>query len=83
MSQAQLGRIERGELSDLTLEQVCCAGLAVGLRLGARLYPDGDPVRDDAQLRLLERFRSLCPPGAAWATEVPLPIAGDRRAWEH
>lgn len=82
MSRAQLGRIERAELSDLALEQVCCAGLAVGLRLGARLYPDGYAVRDDAQLRLLERFRLILPPGTAWATEVPLPIPGDRRAWD-
>lgn len=82
MSRAQLGRIERAELSDLALEQVCCAGLAVGLRLGARLYPDGDAVRDAAQLRLLERFRMILPPVVAWATEVPLPIPGDRRAWD-
>jgi transcriptional regulator with XRE-family HTH domain len=82
ISRAQLGRIERAELSDLGLDQICCAGLAVGLRLGARLYPDGDAVRDEAQLRLLERFRMTLPPGASWATEVPLPIPGDRRAWD-
>ena len=82
MSRAQLGRIERGELSDLAIDQIYCAGLAVGLRLGARLYPDGDAVRDDAQLRLLERFRMILPPVTSWATEVPLPIPGDRRAWD-
>lgn len=82
ISRAQVGRIERAELSELALEQICCAGLAVGLRLGARLYPDGDAVRDEAQLRLLERFRMTLPPGTAWATEVPFPLPGDRRAWD-
>ena len=46
MSHAQFGRIERGALEQLTVEQACRAGMAVGLRLNARLYPDGDPVRD-------------------------------------
>jgi transcriptional regulator with XRE-family HTH domain len=82
MSHAQFGRIERGELADLTVDQACRAGLAVGLRLGARLYPDGDPVRDRAQLALLERFRRHLPAHAVWHTEVPLPIPGDRRAWD-
>jgi transcriptional regulator with XRE-family HTH domain len=82
MSHAQFGRIERGELEVLSFDQACRAGLAVGLRLGARLYPDGDPVRDRAQLALLERFRRRLPPDARWRTEVPLPITGDRRAWD-
>jgi transcriptional regulator with XRE-family HTH domain len=82
MSHAQVGRIERGVNRDLTIDQVARAGMAVGLRLGARLYPDGDPVRDRAQLALLERFRARLPPTAIWTTEVPLPIPGDRRAWD-
>jgi hypothetical protein len=82
MSHTQLGRMERGQIPGLTIEQVCRAGLAVGLRLGARLYPDGDAVRDTGQLRLLERFRLRLPAGATWRTEVPMPIGGDRRAWD-
>ncbi len=82
MSHTQLGRMERGQIPQLTIDQVCRAGFAVGLRLGARLYPDGDPVRDRAQLRLLERFCRRLPVGATWRTEVPMPIAGDRRAWD-
>jgi transcriptional regulator with XRE-family HTH domain len=82
MSHAQFGRIERGELEDLTVAQACRAGLAVGLRLGSKYYPDGDPVRDRAQLALLERFRQRLPADAGWWTEVPLPIPGDRRAWD-
>ena len=82
MSHAQFGRIERGEIRQLTVDQLSRACAAVGLRLVVRAYPDGDPVRDAAQLALLERFRSCLPAGTRWRTEVPLPIAGDRRAWD-
>ncbi len=82
MSHAQFGRIERGVLRGLTLDQACRAAAAVGLRLTARAWPDGDPVRDAAQLRLLRRFQERLPPGATWLTEVPLPLPGDRRAWD-
>src|SRR3954471_2109999 len=77
MSHAQFGRIERGELEELTIEQACRAGRAVGLERGATLHPDRDPARDHAQLKLIERFRARLPAGARWDTEVPLPIPGD------
>lgn len=82
MSHAQFGRIERAALADLTFDQAGRAAAAVGLRLHARTYPDGDAVRDAAQLALLERFRARLPPGTRWRTEVPLPLPGDRRAWD-
>jgi len=82
MSRAQYGRIERGEIAGISFVQASCAAAAVGLRLSLRTFPDGDPVRDVGQLRLLERFRALLPSGAAWRTEVPLPMPGDRRAWD-
>jgi len=82
MSHAQFGRVERASIPGLTLDQASRAAIAVGLRLSVRTYPDGDPVRDAAQLALLERFRARLPPGTAWATEVPMAIPGDRRAWD-
>jgi transcriptional regulator with XRE-family HTH domain len=82
MSRSQFGRVERGELRRLSFEQACRAAAAVGLDVSVRTFPDGDPVRDAGQLRLLERFRGLLPLGATWRTEVPLPIPGDRRAWD-
>lgn len=75
-------RIERAALEELSIDQAARAAAVVGLRLAARLYPDGDPVRDAAQLALLERFRQRLPPEARWDTEVPLPVTGDRRAWD-
>jgi hypothetical protein len=82
MSHAQWGRIERASLIDVAFGQASRAATAVGLRLDVRCYPDGDPVRDAGQLALLERFRRRLPPGTRWDTEVPLPIPGDRRAWD-
>lgn len=82
MSHAQFGRIERGVVGDLTVDQACRAAAAVGLRVTLRTWPDGDPVRDAGQLALLGRLRERLPPGATWQTEMPLPIPGDRRAWD-
>jgi transcriptional regulator with XRE-family HTH domain len=82
MSHTQFGRIERGELTGLTIDQAARAAAAIGLRLTLRTYPDGDPARDAAHLGLIERFRRRLPPGTVWRTEVPMPIPGDRRAWD-
>ena len=82
MSRSQYGRIERAEIAGLTFEQACRAAEAVGLRLGARLFPGDDPVRDTRQLRARDRLRGYLPPGAAWRTEVVFRIPGDRRAWD-
>lgn len=82
MSHAQLGRLERGVLKTISLDQLSRAAAALGLRVSVRLYPDGDPVRDAGQLAVLERFQGRLPSGVSWRTEVPLPIAGDRRAWD-
>jgi transcriptional regulator with XRE-family HTH domain len=82
MSRAQFGRIERADVRHLTIDQASRAAAAVGLGLVVKTYPDGDPARDAAQLALLERFRQRLPPTALWRTEVPMPIPGDRRAWD-
>ena len=54
----------------------------VGLDLGLRAFPAGDPIRDRAQLALLERLRGRLHPSLRWRTEVGLPIEGDLRAWD-
>lgn len=82
MSESTFGRIERSELPGVTVAQLATACAAVGLRFGARAYPDGDPIRDAGQARLLERFRAHLPDVVGWRTEVPLPISGDLRAWD-
>jgi hypothetical protein len=82
MSRAQFGRIERAEIRGLTIDQASRAAAAVGLRLVVKTYPDGDPARDAAHVALAERFRARLPRAATWRTEVPMPIPGDRRAWD-
>ena len=54
----------------------------LGHDLVIRTYPAGDPIRDRAQLALLERLRARLRPDLRWRTEVPLPIENDLRAWD-
>jgi transcriptional regulator with XRE-family HTH domain len=75
-------RIERallGESGALTIDLAARIAPVVGLQLAASLYPNGDSVRDQAQLRLLGRFRPRLHRSLSWRTEVPMPIAGDLR----
>lgn len=82
VSHAQFGRIERAELPNVSVEQLCLACAAVGLRFAGRAFPNGDPVRDRAQLALIARFRARLPPDLRVRAEVPLPIERDLRAWD-
>lgn len=82
MSHHQLGRIERGGLRSVSLDQLCRAGLAVGVRFSGKFYPAGDPFRDSPQLRTLERFVALLPALALVDREAVMPITGDLRAWD-
>jgi transcriptional regulator with XRE-family HTH domain len=82
MSGSQVGRFERGELQDVALDQLCRLSASVGLVPSLRLYPDGDPIRDVAQVRLLERLRARLQSSTRWRTEVPLHGRADRRAWD-
>jgi transcriptional regulator with XRE-family HTH domain len=81
-SHSKVSRFERGATltSDLPFVAAFCA--AVGLDLAIRTYPAGDPIRDRAQLALLERLRVRLHPTLRWRTEVPLPIENDLRAWD-
>jgi len=82
MSHAQLGRIERGELGHLTVDQLSLACAAVGLRLMVRGIPGPGTAIDAGQLALIGRLRRLLPPSVSVRVEVPIPIQGDRRAWD-
>lgn len=82
MSHSQVGRIERGQLFNGTVDQLAQLAVAVGLELSIRLFPGPDAIRDVAHVRLLERFRRVLHPSLTWRTEVPLPNAGDLRAWD-
>lgn len=53
-----------------------------GLELSARAYPTGAPLRDKAQLALLNRLRGQVAATFTWRTEVPVGAVGDLRAWD-
>jgi transcriptional regulator with XRE-family HTH domain len=76
------GRIESGATRTVDIRTLAAIAAAVGLELRVRAYPAGDAIRDAGQARLLERFRVRLSPSLRWSTEVPLPIAGDLRAWD-
>jgi transcriptional regulator with XRE-family HTH domain len=80
ISASRLERAERGDPGSLTIDLAARVAPAVGLQLAASLHPNGDSVRDRAQLALLARFRKRLHPSLAWRTEVPMPIPGDLRA---
>jgi hypothetical protein len=81
-SYQQLFRFEHGRLRRVMLEDVGAWFAVVGLDLVLKPYPAGDPIRDRAQLALLERMRKRLHPGLRWRTELALPIEGDLRAWD-
>ena len=81
-SRSYVGRLERNEIREPGLDSVASVAAALGLRLRLALYPEGEAIRDRVQLRLIEAFRARLHASVGWRTEVPLPIQGDRRAWD-
>lgn len=82
LSAAQISRIERGLVPSVPMAHLARLAALVGLELSARLHPDGEPLRDAAQVALLGRLRSHLDQRLGWHTEVPLNATGDRRAWD-
>ena len=82
MSHGHLARVERGLVPEVAAVRLFEVAAIVGLELSLRAYPAGDPLRDAAQVALLERLRSRLHPSLRWQTEIPLALPGDQRAWD-
>jgi transcriptional regulator with XRE-family HTH domain len=82
LSQSQQSRFERGVGAPPSIDRIARACAVVGLELSLRAYPGGPPLRDAAHVALLGRLRQVASPAFRWSNEVPLPIPGDRRAWD-
>ena len=82
VSQAQISLIERGDYPTVSILTLARLAAAVGLELSVKGFPAGQPIRDKAHVALLERFRRAVGAGWRMAAEVPLPIRGDKRAWD-
>jgi len=81
-SQTKVARIESGRLATVAVLDVARHAGAVGLKLHARMYPAGPPLRDRAQLALLDRFHRRVSSEWRVRLEAPLQIPGDQRAWD-
>ncbi|HEX8938865.1 MAG TPA: helix-turn-helix domain-containing protein [Candidatus Limnocylindrales bacterium] len=82
VSRNQVSLVERAAAREASLRSLMILAGVVGLELSVRAYPAGPPVRDAGQLALLGRLRARLPASARWSDEVPLPVEGDRRAWD-
>lgn len=82
ISNAEVSRIERARSPKVPLVTLARFAAVVGLDLVSKLYPGLGPLRDAPQLELLGDFRVVLHPSLGWAIEVPLPNAGDQRAWD-
>lgn len=81
-SAAWVSWTESGENESLSIVDASQMLACVGLDLSVRAYPAGRGVRDEAQLALIARLKSLVVSRWEWRTEVPIPRAGDPRAWD-
>ncbi len=82
VSGALVSRAERGLLRGVSLTLATTLFAVLGMRLSARPYPDGPPIRDVGHARLLSRFRAQLAPPLRLRTEVPLRVDQDLRAWD-
>lgn len=82
VSMMQVSRVERGLAPALSIVQSCRLAAVVGLELSLRAYPDGSPVHDARHLQLIAKAVATLKAEGRYAREVPLPIQGDRRAWD-
>ena len=82
ISPAEVSRIERGDAPNVRYIVVARLCGAVGLDLVLKAYQGGPSVRDASHVALLADFARLLHRSLRWDTEVPLPIAGDQRAWD-
>ena len=82
LSASVVSRIERGLVARVSVHDLARLHAVVGLELSLKSYPAGQPIRDVAHVALLEDLRNGLHKSLRWSIEVPLPIPGDRRAWD-
>ena len=82
LNQSRVSRTERVQRVSPRIDELAAHCAVLGLQLSLKAYPDGSPVRDIAQLRLIERFRPRVGVGFRWRREVLIGGAGDLRAWD-
>lgn len=81
-SHAQVSRIERGEVRGLSIIRAAELSAVLGMDLSVRTFPAGPPLRDAGHVALLARFDGFVSAPYRISREAPMPIPGDRRAWD-
>jgi transcriptional regulator with XRE-family HTH domain len=82
ISDSEASRVERGSAPRVPFLVIARLCGAVGLDLVSKTYRGSDGLRDAGHVALLSDFSGLLHPSLRWDLEVPLPIAGDQRAWD-
>jgi transcriptional regulator with XRE-family HTH domain len=82
VSHMTVSRIEAGRADGTTLDTLSRMFAVLGGKLSVKVYPDGDPVRDEAHLRTAARLRPHIGQPIGVRTEVSLAIPDDLRAWD-
>src|SRR5689334_882973 len=82
LSRSQYGRVERGDVPELSILVAARIAAVLGLDTSLRFHPVADPVRDAPQFGLLERLHGRLYRALEWSTEVPFARPGDLRAWD-
>lgn len=82
ISASQVRRIEQARIAGVSVRTMAILHAVLGLRLSVRGYPEGSPIRDAAQARLMARLRAELPDSVIFRTEVELGLPGDLRAWD-
>jgi transcriptional regulator with XRE-family HTH domain len=80
ISHTQVLRIEAGLAPHIDLDLLSRIASVLGAELTLGVHPVGPPIRDKAQVALLQRFAARLAAIITWRTEVPIPIAGDPRS---
>lgn len=82
LSQSQVSRTERHERPNVGVDELARHAAALGLRLGFTAFPEGSPVHDAAQLRVIGDLRKQVGEPFRFRTEVLIGGPGDYRAWD-
>ena len=80
LSQSKISRTERAQRVPARVDELMAHGAALGLRISLKAYPEGSPVRDARQLRVVGRLRERVGTAFEWRTDVLIGGYGDLRA---
>jgi transcriptional regulator with XRE-family HTH domain len=75
-------RFEKGLYRADSISDVATVASVLGMELSVGLHPVGEPLRDKGHQALINRFRAELSAGFTVIAEAPLPLLGDRRAWD-